>query len=581
MVDRAVKPEDPNRDVFDLDQDERWQARLAEARARRAIALREKANLEDAPKRRPKPWELDGQEDDLAEPVEPVVEPEDDDRLDFSDRVKSLREKTERTGGNGGPNVDDGAPAAGTVKPAGRGRPEADKAPEAAPRPRTVAARYLEELAPDFEPSKPFVPEIGTRYEVASPPAAAPIARSAPLETGPDRDDGVEPPVAALTERTAEATQTRRRGMPLLLLGAVCVLAALPFAETVAPLVKGPPISAASPAFGLEPALGIMRPMNAIPRPTVSWEWVPELNRATAGPLSLALSVAPARLGSVEALVSVEAGDARLGNVGLPGIATAEPWIALPKLAEPARDRLPGAPEDVAAAMAAAGADAAPEEEVSAPVAEPVAPLNPLRVTILVPASTDAALAERIASEIRARGHQIGAIKTVDLKISARNIRYFHDEDRREAARLADAFDARLRDFTSFRPAPSEGTAEIWLSGDVLAAVRAPAPTPAPLEQAPALPEVRPQIIIVTRPASFLERLAGALGGGHSGSGLPEGSSEDDATASAPATVGGVLTGSGGATVGGTSGSGSTAGSTPSSGTGNGNGSNGQGKKGG
>ena len=46
MADRkATKtgvPEDP-REIVELDKDERWQARLEEARARREIALREKA----------------------------------------------------------------------------------------------------------------------------------------------------------------------------------------------------------------------------------------------------------------------------------------------------------------------------------------------------------------------------------------------------------------------------------------------------------------------------------------------------------------------------------------------------------
>ena len=55
MADRALRPEEPARDVFDLEKDDRWQARLAEARARRAIALREKANSQEATKRRLKP----------------------------------------------------------------------------------------------------------------------------------------------------------------------------------------------------------------------------------------------------------------------------------------------------------------------------------------------------------------------------------------------------------------------------------------------------------------------------------------------------------------------------------------------
>lgn len=255
----------------------------------------------------------------------------------------------------------------------------------------------------------------------------------------------------------------------------------------------------------------------------------------------------------------------------MPGAVSAEPWIALSPLAEPGLDRLPGAPVDVAAAEA----EAARAAEAVA-VETPAPPLTQLRVTILVPESADAGLAEAMAAEILARGHEIGAIKPVDLKISARNIRYFHDGDRGEAARLADAFDARLRDFTSFRPAPNEGTVEIWLSGDVVAA---PAPAPVFREQAETPPPaVQPQIIVVTRPASFLDRLSDALWGGHSGSGLPAGSGEDGEVFGV--TGGSISTGSGTASAGTTSGSGSTSGSSTSGGNGNGN-SNGQGKKGG
>ena len=94
MADRALRPESSEREVFDLDKDERWQARLAEARARREVALREKASSGAEPKRRLKPWEEAGQAD-AYDRVEPMLPAELEDKLDFSDRVKSLRHTIE------------------------------------------------------------------------------------------------------------------------------------------------------------------------------------------------------------------------------------------------------------------------------------------------------------------------------------------------------------------------------------------------------------------------------------------------------------------------------------------------------
>ena len=90
---------------------------------------------------------------------------------------------------------------------------------------------------------------------------------------------------------------------------------------------------------------------------------------------------------------------------------------------------------------------------------------NPLRVTILAPTRVDRSIAEEIASGVQNDGHELVRVREVEYSISERNVRYFHERDRAAAARMAERYDAELRDFTWFQPKPLEGTAELWLAG--------------------------------------------------------------------------------------------------------------------
>jgi hypothetical protein len=516
MADRALRPEEPARDVFDLEKDDRWQARLAEARARRAIALREKANSQEAPKRRLKPWEEAGQDrPEGYEPIEPLLKSEDDDKLDFSDRVRSLRETVEGAGGNGGPSLDELRPE--TSEPPSR---EADapgliattdekddvRLSEAAKKPRSVADRYIKSLSPDFTPVRPFVPQPSLVTHVE--PSRTAETRSADETERLARDYAATIVVAEsetpATEAAAKpAARRRRRGMPALLLAGVCLLAVLPFTKTVPPMDKGPASGRSAPQIGLQPALGITRPMNAFPRSTTLGEWTPVSGRPPRGPLVLPLETAVSQQRFVAALLPVPFGDDGFGTTGWSAIQPVGDRSSAVRVSVPATDRLPG----VAAADPIA-------EEVGA--SEPLpAPLSLLSVTIMVPRTTDPAIAETIADDLLERGHELSALTLVDLKISERNIRFFHEEDRGEAARLAEAYDARLRDFTSFRPSPAQGTVEIWLAGEGLSR---PAVVAAPrqVQAQPTAPT--PRVVIVRRSPSFLERI---FGGGHEIDGTP------------------------------------------------------------
>ncbi|RZW12597.1 MAG: hypothetical protein EX266_00720 [Rhodobacteraceae bacterium] len=531
MAERAVRPEIPEREIFELDKDERWQARLAEARARREIALREKANMEQPPERRRKPWEEEGQAAP-PEPIEPLIQPEDEKRLDFADRMKTLRKTIGRHGDNGGPPVDGDAMAAPARPVEPLAKPMSD--PPAAEKPdASIADRYLEALAPDFEPVQPFVPTVPNYSEPSSVPSLLRKAPPPKVTEPPKTAPAVDVPMAD------RAPARRRTRVPAMLLAGICLLSLLPFTSKAPPMEIGPPIPYQEPRFGLEPALGIMRPMNAIPRRTMSWEWLPELNRATAGPLALPLERPADMQRSIGPLVDVAPGEPGFGEMNWTALTAAPGRGDVGAFATPVPDRLPGpsAPptEDAAAIVPVSRPETpvAPVEQARAVWPEP---LSDLRVTILVPSAGDPAEAEAIAENVLARGHDLARIKPVDLKINERNVRYFHGRDRGEAARLADAYDARLRDFTSFRPTPKDGTVEIWLSGNGAQAAAPVAPRKAATTRTVEALPPQPRIIIIQRQQSFLDRLTDAIGGGHVGGSFDATSSSDGAPIPMPTT---------------------------------------------
>ena len=530
MADRARQSEDTDRHVFDLEKDERWQARLAEARARREIALREKANGDAPPKPRIKPWEADGQGDlpDFEE-LEALLAPEEQERLDFADRVKTLRRTVEaedrdrRPGDNGGPRLpgrQEPVPPPTDIAEVPEDEPDTE-APVLADAARksegaSVADRYIKALSPDFTPVRPFVPEthdaIGFRPAIASETLSADDSEKLARQYASTMTSLVDAPEAVVAAPAVEARSRRRRGVPLMLLAGVCVLAVLPFTQTVPPLEKGPFSEVSVPRFGLPPALGVPMPMNEWPTPTVSGEWTPVTELSPGGPLAVPLDRGALFQRLVDPVAAVDPGETAFGDLAWTPIAPIAPLPWLASLDVPGTDAPPGATPIApvpTGTEAAAEAPALPE------------PLSLLRVTVLVPESRDRAAADGLVEDLEARGHTIGSVKVVNLKISERNLRYYHEEDGAEAARLAEAYGARLRDFTNFRPSPSEGTVEIWLAGEGLGVEEPPQPPPAPQVQVQQVAPV-PRVIIVQRQPSLLERLTGGLVSGHQGDGQPD-----------------------------------------------------------
>jgi len=292
MAERATEPETGQNEVVDLNNDARWQARLEEARARRAEALRLKG-LEDKPKRAPsKPWE---DEANTALEAEKHQRALDDDGLDFHDRMNALQKvlKDKRP-----------EPAATLRAPKGlpNWSPEAeqttlDTAPVAAPPPKSVTPVVEKSgppvdslfddpafLAPEPETSTGEEPEFVPLEALVDPlPPSRPEPRSRPWL------DAVEPEesaVAAEPEVTITAPKAKSEGMPFLLGVGLVALLAMPLFHLLPPMVRGP-AAPAGPVFGLQPAFGITAAMVEFPAPTQSGEFVPQASYAPAGPLAL------------------------------------------------------------------------------------------------------------------------------------------------------------------------------------------------------------------------------------------------------------------------------------------------------
>lgn len=500
------KPAVP-KEVFELDKDERWQARLDEARARREVALREKA-AGKSQKPRPKPWEIEGSGVEEPPVIDPVVQERGDDKFDFADRLETIREaKAERAAPpkptappiarvrEPEPPVEPVAPVA--KKPAApepRARPQPSLVLPGAPDVADLAARYAETL----DRPEPFTTREPTRP--LEEPAPQPTAELVSLPTAADPVDAATAP-APLT-RAERRRGIRPLGMAIALLG----LAAMPLTTEAPELETGPAMPLVS-TFRIQPALGVTWALAEPPVLTRSSAWQP---RPGPGGLSGVPFEPPASVLSQIAPLPL-AGPGLSGALIWSDVATVPrqtpPAVDLPVMGlgpapaiteAPAPPVLPvdsvsedGAvtPVETRAPARAEGAPALPVEVVPAPprpapvdgnatlpapppppAARPlpsdtVVEADPLRVTILAPSRVDRALTDDIATSIQNDGHELVRVKDVTFNISNRNLRFFHEEDRAAAARMAERYDAELRDFTWFRPQPLEGTAELWLAG--------------------------------------------------------------------------------------------------------------------
>ena len=527
MADRKAKTskvsEEPE-EIVELDKDERWQARLEEARARREIALREKASAPRKKQRR-KPWEEEPGDDPDDFEIKPIIQkkPADEKTLDLADRLEAARKAKEVEAKASPPKVVEAPKPEVTPEP----EPEPEPAPPVPPKVK-AKSKLKPKVVPEFK-SK------ARNFDDIIPPGKAPTVAPAPMPKKPRRGGGLviegAPDVIDLAKRygstlkppvnvtqpfdtvprevvttpppepmiMAPARMRSRRPFGLGL--AVLAFSLIPLSQVAPPLEKGP-AQPPSPFFALPPALGLTTSMVWPVQRTQSGEWVPG-----AAPVGLGLpsgvEASPfAGAGSPLGLGPLAVEDGSGTTVSpvseLPGTDPVAPTLSEAPapdapgepLVVPTPKPRPEAPIEETEAppvieessgiesstvvdrsvgrsgpelLDVAAPDARPRPTPAA--AAPVPPANPLRVTILVPSAADLGEAEGIASDTQARGHDLARVLEVDLSISSSNVRYFHAEDRAEAARLAEAYGAEIKDFTWFRPTPERGTTEIWLSG--------------------------------------------------------------------------------------------------------------------
>ena len=160
------------------------------------------------------------------------------------------------------------------------------------------------------------------------------------------------------------------------------------------------------------------------------------------------------------------------GADGLDGAGLTAPVAGAAPAAVPRPEARP-AVLSVGGLATAAATDAA----VSAPEA-PVPAAGPRfagPVVLNAPESVGKAELAALLERLGAGGFVLAEPNRVDLRIKSSNVRFFHPEDAAAAESVAAQLGARVRDFTSFSPAPPAGTIEVWLAGQGNAAATAPA----------------------------------------------------------------------------------------------------------
>jgi len=521
VADRAGgegKPGVP-KEVFELDKDERWQARLDEARARREVALREKAAGKPQ-KPRPKPWEVDGSSVEKPPVIDPVMQERGDDKFDFADRLETIREaKAEKQKSEPAPEPP-------------RMTPRVTPVPEPTPAPPTIEAQtpepppFVKKAAPEARarpqpslilPGAPDVADLAARYAATlDTPAPLTTREPTPPENAPEPERKTAELVALPTAKQSEpvveperplSRADRRRGIrPLGMAVGLLGFAALPLTTEAPELEIGPEMPLVD-VFRIQPALGVTWSLAEVPVLTTSVTW-----RPTGAPAALDPVLNPSSATAQTAIATLPLAETTLTGslvwseiaphavttpnaLPVPDVAVEpvsanadapEPPSALPDVGDGSNATLPvetvaPTPRDTVPSLPEGGAGAPPRpatlQDNATPPAPPPPPANrlvpsetvveadPLRVTILAPARVERALREDIAARIQSEGHELVRVRDIEFNISTRNVRYFHDGDRAAAERLAERYNAELRDFTWFRPSPVEGTAELWLAG--------------------------------------------------------------------------------------------------------------------
>ena len=306
MVKRANAPETGQSEIVELNADARWQARLEEARARRAEALKRQGR-EDRPQRAPrKPWE---DETDTSIAAEKHQRALDHTGLDFHDRMNALHKVMKETR----PHKDDDSLRDATPlaeKPGRNWSPDAVQEPAVAPKALDPVSappvRTPEHTGPPVDSFfdelslAPADPDPEPDHDLQSVPISDLVQPIAPRAQRVDarpwlkaaEEDEIERASSPVAENITQSAASSRKGMPFMLGVGLVALVAVPFFNLLPPMDRGP-APAVSPTFGMQPALGITAAMAEWPVATQSGEFVPTSSVAPRGPFVLGDTTPP------------------------------------------------------------------------------------------------------------------------------------------------------------------------------------------------------------------------------------------------------------------------------------------------
>ncbi|MGI9388562.1 MAG: hypothetical protein ACR2O1_00770 [Boseongicola sp.] len=293
MAEKAAKSENVEPGVVNLQDDDRWQQRLAEARERRAQSLKEMGRDDKALRKPRKPWEEEADGGHQSAAAAPAVFKK---KYDFLDRVNTLKRVTGRE-----TDLNDLEP-----RPGRNWYPGADENPgESAPSesaPSEMPSQESREEVEDVRDRIPIdnifddpnfgtddnEPVISLLLDTSEP--MPPTRTSRPwlhqeIETAEDDTRKAASKEKSATTRK-ETNTSKKWGLPRWLGLVVLLLIAMsPGPLSVYVPWQAKATGPSSPIFGLQPALGLTSPLVGIPLATSAADWSPVSDVPPSGPL--------------------------------------------------------------------------------------------------------------------------------------------------------------------------------------------------------------------------------------------------------------------------------------------------------
>jgi hypothetical protein len=86
-----------------------------------------------------------------------------------------------------------------------------------------------------------------------------------------------------------------------------------------------------------------------------------------------------------------------------------------------------------------------------------------LQIALHLPPDLSRAVLYKAQAALRNAGSDPTSTSIAGFGVAESEVRFFHQEDAPDAARIAEAIGAEARDFSAYRPAPQLGTLEVWL----------------------------------------------------------------------------------------------------------------------